>query len=369
MNYFIKRLLFVPITLFCIILINFMFVQFAPGGPVEQMIAKASGNGGDSLAVVSGASSGSAEGQSSSMKTPTVKGNSKYRGAQGLDAEFIAELERQFGFDKPAYLRFWIMIKGYLTFDLGESFYRSEKVTSIIASKLPVSISIGVWSTLLIYLISIPLGIYKAKNNGSLGDNISSFIMIICYAVPAFLFAVFLIVVFCGGNYLNLFPLRGLTSSDFEYLSTWGKVKDYFWHLVLPVSAMTISGIASLTMLTKNSFIEELSKPYVITAKAKGLSEGKVLYGQVFRNAMLIIIAGFPATLISMLFTGSVLIEVIFSLDGIGRLGFESVVSRDYPVIFGTLYIFGLIGLLLNIISDFTYTLIDPRINFERKQV
>ncbi len=361
MNYFLKRLALVPITLFCIVLINFVFVQFAPGGPVEQMIAKISGTSTDATAVISGSGAGAAEMQTS------AETSSKYRGAQGLDPEFIAELEKQFGFDRPAHVRFWTMIKGYLTFDLGESFYRNESVVSIIASKLPVSMSIGIWSTLLIYLIAIPLGIYKAKNNGSLGDNISSFLMIIGYAVPSFLFAVFLIVVFCGGNYLDWFPLRGLTSSNFDELGFWGKVKDYFWHLVLPVTAMAIGGIASLVMLTKNSFIEELTKPYVVTAKAKGLSANKVLYGHVFRNAMLIVIAGFPATLVTMLFTGSVLIEVIFSLDGIGRLGYESIINRDYPIIFGTLYIFGLLGLLLNIISDFTYTLVDPRIDFEKR--
>ncbi len=361
MNYFIKRLLFVPITLFCIILINFAFVQFAPGGPVEQMIAKASGTLTDSTSAISGTGTAAAE----SGNTATT--NSNYRGAQGLDPEFITELEKQFGFDKPAHVRFFQMIKGYLTFDLGQSFYRNENVTSIIASKLPVSISIGVWSTLLIYLIAIPLGVYKAKNNGSLGDNISSFLIIIGYAVPSFLFDVFLIVIFCGGNYLDWFPLRGLVSSNFDTLSFWNKIKDYFWHLALPVTAMAIGGIASLTMLTKNSFIEELVKPYVVTAKAKGLSSARVLYGHAFRNAMLIVIAGFPATLITMLFTGSVLIEVIFSLDGIGRLGFEAIMNRDYPIIFGTLYIFGLLGLLLNIISDFTYTLIDPRIDFEKR--
>ncbi len=361
MNYFLKRIALVPITLFCIILINFVFIQLAPGGPIEQIIAKVSGNTGDATAYISGSGSGAAETQ------VTSETSSAYRGAQGLDPEFIAELEQQFGFDKPAYIRFWNMIKNYATFDLGESFYRNESVTSIITSKLPVSISIGVWSTLLIYLIAIPLGIYKAKNNGSIGDNISSFFIIIGYAVPAFLFAIFLIVIFCGGNYLDWFPLRGLTSDNFDSLSTVDKIKDYFWHLALPVGAMTLGGIASLTMLTKNSFIEELTKPYVITAKAKGLSNRKVLYGHVFRNAMLIIVAGFPATLISMLFTGSVLIEVIFSLDGIGRLGFEAIVNRDYPVIFGTLYIFGLLGLLLNILSDFTYTLIDPRIDFEKR--
>ncbi len=366
MNYFVKRLLLVPVTLFCIILINFIFVQFAPGGPVEQMIAKVSGNAMDATSAISGSGSGAAEVQASSASA-SVDMSSKYRGAQGLDPAFIAELEKQFGFDQPAYVRFLTMIKGYLTFDLGESFYRNETVISIIISKLPVSISIGIWSTLLIYLIAIPLGVYKAKNNGSLGDNVSSFLMIIAYAVPSFLFAVFLIVVFCGGNYLDWFPLRGLTSANFDQLDFWGKVKDYFWHLVLPVTAMAIGGVASLAMLTKNSFIEELTKPYVVTAKAKGLSSNRVLYGHVFRNAMLIVIAGFPATLVSMLFTGSVLIEVIFSLDGIGRLGYEAIISRDYPIIFGTLYIFGLLGLLLNIISDFTYTLVDPRINFEKR--
>ena len=357
MNYFLKRLTLVPVTLFFIILINFIFVQFSPGGPIEQIIARNSGFASDATSAISGSNSADVQ----------VSSSSKYRGAQGMDPAFIAELEQQFGFDKPAYVRFFIMIKNYLVFDLGESFYRNEKVTSIILSKLPVSISLGLWSTLIIYLLSIPLGIYKARKNGSLGDNVTSFFIIIGYAIPPFLFAVFLIVLFCGGSYFDLFPLRGLTSDNFSELSWWGKIKDYFWHLTLPVMAMSIGGLASLTMLTKNSFLEEMSKPYVITAKAKGLSERRALRRHVFRNAMLIVIAGFPATLISMLFTGSVLIEVIFSLDGIGKLGFEAIVNRDYPIIFGTLYIFGLLGLLLNILSDFTYTLIDPRIDFEKR--
>ena len=301
----------------------------------------------------------------SSSGTDTISSNSTYRGAQGLDPEFIKEIEQQFGFDKPPLERFFLMVRNYATLDLGESYFRSQNVVELIIDKLPVSISLGVWSTLIIYLVSIPLGIAKAVRDGSRFDVATSYAVFIGYAIPAFLFSILLIVLFAGGRFLDWFPLRGLTSDNWEDLTLIGKVIDYFWHLALPVTAMVIGGFASLTMLTKNSFLDEINKQYVLTARAKGLSPNRMLYGHVFRNAMLIVIAGFPATLIGMLFTGSVLIEVIFSLDGLGLLGFESIISRDYPVVFGTLFVFSLIGLVLNLINDLAYHAIDPRIEFE----
>ncbi len=362
-RYFLRRLALIPLTLFGIMAVNFLFVQLAPGGPVEQVIAKIQ-NG--SLSATAKIGGGAAEGGMASAQTgkQNYALHSKYRGAQGLDPALIKELEVQFGFDKPLHIRFFTMIKNYLCFDFGKSFYRDTSVIELIKEKMPVSVSLGIWTTLIIYLVSIPLGILKAVRDGSKFDAVSSWVIIIGYAVPAFLFAMMLIVVFCGGQYLNWFPLRGLFSENFDQLTTFGKIKDYFWHLVMPVCAMVAGGFAGLTMLTKNSFMEEISKQYVLTAKAKGLDNTTILYGHVFRNAMLIVLAGFPAVLISMLFTGSVLIEVIFSLDGLGLLGFEAVMTRDYPVIFGTLYIFGLIGLLLNLASDMTYHLVDPRIDF-----
>ncbi len=362
-GYILKRLMLIPVTLFLIISINFIFVQIAPGGPVEQVIAKLEGRNIDASARFSGSGSGIDSSKAS------LSSDSKYKGAQGLDPELIKELEKQFGFDKPVYERFLIMIKDYLCFNLGESYYRNIKVTDLIIEKLPVSLSLGLWSTLLIYLISIPLGIKKAVKEGSKFDILSSWFVIIGYAVPAFLFALVLIIFFCGGKYLDWFPLRGLVSDNWSDLSSIDKIIDYFWHLALPVTSIVIGGFAALTMLTKNSFLDELSKPYVMTSRAKGMNERQVLYGQIFRNAMLIVIAGFPTSLISILFSGSLLIEVIFSLDGIGLLGFESVMNRDYPVMFGTLYIFGLIGLLLNLASDLTYHLVDPRIDFRRNNV
>ena len=363
-QYFLRRLALIPLTLFGIMAVNFLFVQLAPGGPVEQVIAKLQ-DGNTATAKIGGAGAGD-----SGMAGATLshKQNyavaSKYRGAQGLDPALIKELEVQFGFDKPLYERFFSMMKNYLCFDFGKSFYRDTPVTKLIREKMAVSVSLGVWTTLIIYLVSIPLGIFKAVKDGSKWDALSSWAIIVGYAVPAFLFAMMLIVIFCGGRYLNWFPLRGLFSEDWEQFSTIEKIKDYFWHLAMPVCAMVAGGFAGLTMLTKNSFMEEISKQYVLTAKAKGLSSTAVLYGHIFRNAMLIVLAGFPAVLVGMLFTGSVLIEVIFSLDGLGLLGFEAVMTRDYPVIFGTLYIFGLIGLVLNLISDMTYHLVDPRIDF-----
>lgn len=373
-TYIVRRLLLIPLTILGILLVNFAFVQLAPGGPVEQVLAQMQGLNTDMTSRISGSSTGAAE---KSASTPTKKTlgsqqggvpTSRYRGAQGLDPDFIAALEKQFGFDKPAHERFLLMVKNYVIFDLGESFFRNRNVLELIAEKLPVSISLGVWSTLIIYLISIPLGIKKAKEDGSGFDIATSWAIILGYAIPAFLFAVFLIVIFCGGRYFDLFPLRGLTSENWDSLSWPMRILDYFWHLALPVFSLVIGGFASLTMLTKNAFLDELGKQYVITARAKGLSEKRVLYGHVFRNAMLIVIAGFPATLIGMLFTGSVLIEVIFSLDGLGLLGFEAVMNRDYPVMFGSLYIFGLIGLLLNLVSDLTYHLVDPRIDFGKRE-
>ena len=290
----------------------------------------------------------------------------KYQGSQGVPEELIKELEKQFGFDKPAHVRFWKMLKDYAVFDFGKSFYQDKTVGQLIVERMPVSVSLGLWSTLIIYLIAVPLGIRKAVRDGEAFDIWTSFAVIIGSAIPVFLFAVFLIVFFAGGTYLQWFPLRGLTSDNWEQLNLAGKVIDYFHHITLPVLAMVIGGFASLTMLTKNSFLDEINKPYVLTARSKGLSEHQVLYGHVFRNAMLIVIAGFPSLLIKMLFTGSLLIEVIFSLNGLGLLGYEAIMTRDYPVIFGTLYIFALLGLLLKLISDITYSLVDPRINFEK---
>ncbi len=364
-TYLLRRLALIPLTLLGIMAVNFMFIQLAPGGPVEQVIAKLQG-GGSTLGRISGASVSAAETGASAVAVNRSGSalNSKYRGAQGLDPALIAELEKQFGFDKPLHVRFLEMIKNFLRFDFGKSFYRDESVIDLIIEKMPVSVSLGVWTTLLIYLISIPLGIKKAVNDGTPFDAVTSWAVIIGYAVPAFLFAMLLIVLFCGGRYFDWFPLRGLVSENWNELGFWQKIGDYFWHLALPVASMVAGGFAGLTMLTKNSFMDEIKKQYVLTAKAKGLSENAVLYSHVFRNAMLIVAAGFPAVLVGMLFTGSVLIEVIFSLDGIGLLGFESVMTRDYPVIFGTLYIFALIGLVLNLICDLTYRLIDPRIDF-----
>ncbi len=357
-KYILKRLALIPLTLFGIMLINFLFIQLAPGGPIEQMMLKMEGGAVSATARISGAAAAD--------KGTAL--NSKYQGAQGVRDELKKQLEHEFGFDKPLYERFFLMMKKYAVFDFGKSFYQDKKVIDLIKEKMPVSISLGVFSTLLIYLISIPLGIRKALKNGSKFDLWTSWAIVIGYAIPSFLFAVFLIVVFAGGRYLNWFPLRGLVSDNWDKLSSVGKITDYLWHIALPVTALVIGGFASLTMLTKNSFLDEMNKNYCITARAKGLTDSEVLYRHVFRNAMLIVVAGFPAVLVGMLFTGSVLIEVIFSLDGLGLLGFESVMNRDYPVIFGTLYMFALLGLVLNLISDLTYRLIDPRIDFERRQ-
>lgn len=360
--YIVRRLLLIIPTLLLIMLINFMVVQAAPGGPVEQIIANLTGQGADITSRVT--QGGMGENLQSSGASG---GGGKYRGAQGLDPDFILELEKQFGFDKPLHERFFEMLKNYLKFDFGESFYQDRKVVDLVLDKMPVSISLGVWTTLLVYLISIPLGIIKATRDGSRFDIWTSVAIIIGTAIPSFLFAVFLLLIFAGGSYLDWFPLGGLTSENWEELSAFGKVKDYFWHMVLPVSAMTIGGFATLTMLTKNSFLDQINQQYVITARAKGLDERQVMLGHVFRNAMLIVIAGFPAAFIGILFTGSLLIEIIFSLDGLGLLGFEAAFKRDYPVMFGTLFFFSLLGLLMNLVGDVTYTLVDPRIDFERQ--
>ncbi|MBK7983275.1 MAG: microcin C ABC transporter permease YejB [Candidatus Competibacteraceae bacterium] len=364
--YILRRLALIPLTLFGIIAINFAIVQVAPGGPVEQLLAQLKDTAVSATSRVGGGEG--AEAGRGSTGRQGAGSNGAYRGAQGLDPAFVAELNRQFGFDQPAYVRFGRMVLDYLSFDLGRSYFRDREVADLVLDKLPVSISLGVWSTLLIYLISIPLGIVKAVRDGSRFDVLSSAAVIIGYAIPAFLFAILLVIVFAGGRYLDWFPLRGLVSDNWADLSWPARIVDYFWHLTLPVTAMVIGGFASLTMLTKNSFLDEINKQYVMTARAKGLNERQVLYGHVFRNAMLLVIAGFPATLVGMLFTGSLLIEVIFSLDGLGLLGFEAVIKRDYPVMFGTLYVFSLIGLLLNLISDLTYHWVDPRIDFATRE-
>ena len=365
--YILRRVLLMIPTILGIMLISFAIVQFAPGGPIERIIAQVQGTDVDATARIGGGSGGDM-GQSDPGGSGG-EGGSSYRGAQGLDPEFIAELERQFGFDKPAYERFALMLGNYLTFDFGESYFRDVSVISLILEKMPVSISLGLWMTIISYGISIPLGIAKAVRDGSKFDVWTSGVIIVGYAIPGFLFAILLIVLFAGGSFWDIFPLRGLTSDNFESLAWYEKIADYFWHLALPITAMAIGAFATTTLLTKNSFLDEIRKQYVLTARSKGLTERQVLYGHVFRNAMLIIIAGFPGAFISAFFAGSLLIETIFSLDGLGLLGFESIVNRDYPVVFATLYIFSLLGLVVNLISDLTYTWIDPRIDFESRQV
>ncbi|MBV2142190.1 microcin C ABC transporter permease YejB [Falsochrobactrum sp. TDYN1] len=362
--YILRRLLLMIPTILGIMAISFAVVQFAPGGPVERVIAQLSGQGGDALDRLSGG--GSDFGQNS-MDSGSV--NSRYRGAQGLDPQFIAELEKQFGFDKPPLERFGLMLWNYLRFDFGDSYFRDISVIDLIKEKMPVSISLGLWLTLLSYVISIPLGIRKAIKDGSRFDTWTSAVIIVGYAIPSFLFAILLIVLFAGGSFFDWFPLRGITSPDFAQMSFWEKIGDYLWHMALPVTALVLSAFATTTLLTKNSFLEEIRKQYVTTARAKGLTENQVLYRHVFRNAMLIVIAGFPGAFISAFFTGSLLIETIFSLDGLGLLGYQSIINRDYPVVFANLYIFSLIGLLVGLLSDLTYTWIDPRIDFERRDV
>ncbi|TNE41406.1 MAG: microcin C ABC transporter permease YejB [Alphaproteobacteria bacterium] len=366
--YILRRILLMIPTLFGIMVLNFIVIQFAPGGPIEQIIAQIQGTAVGATARIGGSGTGDTGSANASSTSASGGSDSSYRGAQGLDPAFIKELEVQFGFDKPAYERFYIMMKNYLVFDFGTSYFRDEKVINLVLEKLPVSISLGLWTTLLVYLISIPLGIAKAVRDGTRFDVWTSSLVIIGNAIPSFLFAVALIVLFAGGSYYDWFPLRGLTSENWDQLSLIGKVTDYLWHITLPVFAMVIGGFAALTQLTKNSFLDQISQQYVLTARAKGLSERRVLYGHVFRNAMLIVIAGFPSAFVSILFTGSLLIEVIFSLDGLGLLGFESAINRDYPVIFATVYVFSLLGLIMNLVGDITYTLVDPRIDFEARE-
>jgi microcin C transport system permease protein len=391
--YILRRLALVVPTLLGIMLINFLVIQLLPGGPVERVISELTHAAGSATDRFSGGGGDAAHAQSSQA---SGSGESAYRGAQGLDPEFIKDLEKQFGFDKPAHERFLLMLRNYATFDFGESYFRSISVIDLILEKMPVSISLGLWTTLLSYLISIPLGVRKAVRDGSRFDVWTSAAIIVGYAIPGFLFAVLLLVFFAGGSYVQWFPLRGLLSDGLSastcvplhftgwlwgFVPTWTGnaafqpiqcatevIPDYLWHMVLPVAAMSVSGFATLTLLTKNSFLDEIKKQYVLTARAKGLTERRVLYRHVFRNAMLIVVAGFPAAFVSIFFTGSLLIEVIFSLDGLGLLGFEAALNRDYPVFFGTLYIFGLMGLLIGIISDLTYVWIDPRIDFESRE-
>ena len=366
-NYIIRRTFLIIPTLLGIMILNFIIIQSAPGGPVEKFIAQMKGIDTDVTTRIT--HSGGGETAKTGTGGNDISISSKYRGSRGVDPDLIKEIEKLYGFDKPVHIRFFLMMKNYLTFNFGTSYFRDVKVIDLVIQKMPVSISLGIWTTLLVYLISIPLGIKKAVKDGSKFDLASSFAVTIGYAIPGFLFAIFLIILFAGGSFVKIFPLRGLTSEDFQSLSFIGKILDYFWHLVLPITAMVIGGFASLTMFTKNSFLAEISKQYVITARAKGLTENKILYGHVFRNAMLIIIAGFPSAFISILFTGSVLIEVIFSLDGLGLLGFESALNRDYAVMFGTLYVFSLLGLFLRLIGDLTMMFVEPRLDFDSREV
>jgi microcin C transport system permease protein len=367
--YIVRRLLFMIPTILGIMLVSFVVVQFAPGGPVERVIAQLSGRDTGATSRVSGSPGGDLAAR------PTLPGggqgdiNSRYRGAQGLDPAFIKSLEKQFGFDKPAYERFLIMIWNYSRFDFGKSYFRDVSVLELIKEKLPVSISLGIWMTLLSYLISIPLGIRKAVHDGTHFDVWTSSAVIIGYAIPGFLFAILLIILFAGGSFWQIFPLRGLTSDGWSQFPWWQKILDYFWHLTLPIISMGLAAFATMTLLTKNCFLEELRKQYVLTARAKGCSERTVLYGHIFRNAMLLVVAGFPSAFVSAFFAGALLIETIFSLNGLGLLSFESVLNRDYPVVFANIYIFALIGLVVTLISDLTYTLIDPRIDFETREV
>ena len=369
--YIIRRLLLIVPTLLGIMVVNFFVIQAAPGGPVEQLISQITGEGVDITERVTrsgggetdvGAPTSAAAGGESSIA-------SKYRGAQGLDPEFIKEIERLYGFDKPPVERFLMMLGNYIMFDFGESFFRDEQVVDLVIDKMPVSISLGIWTTLLVYLISVPLGIVKAVRDGSRFDIWTSGVVIVGFAIPNFLFAVLLLVVFAGGSYLDWFPLSGLVSGNWSELSWPEKILDYFWHMALPILAMVIGGFAGLTMLTKNSFLDQINQQYVVTARAKGLTERRVLYGHVFRNAMLIVIAGFPSAFIGILFTGALLIEIIFSLDGLGLLGFEAAFNRDFPVMFAALYFFSLLGLLMNLVGDLMYTVVDPRIDFESREV
>jgi len=368
--YIIKRLLLMIPTLLGIMLMTFAVIQFVPGGPIERVIAQIQGTDTDSAGRVSG-NTGSEVGGSQEQAGNLPGGDApvKYRGAQGLDPEFIKQLEREFGFDKPAPERFLLMLKNYLTFNFGNSYFRDRSVVDLMIEKMPVSISLGLWLTLIQYLVSIPLGIRKAVKDGSNFDVWTSGVIIVGYAIPSFIFAIMLIVLFAGGSYYSWFPLRGLTSDDFDQMNWLQKIGDYAWHLVLPLTAMGISGFATMTLLTKNSFLDEIRKQYVTTARAKGLTEHQVLYGHVFRNAMLLVISGFPGAFLGAFFTGSLLIETVFSLDGLGYLTYKAALDRDYPIVFANLYVFTLVGLLIGLISDLTYTWIDPRIDFEKREL
>jgi microcin C transport system permease protein len=367
LKYILKRFLLIFPTIFGVMLINFAIIQSAPGGPVEQAIAKIKGTDQNFNERFTSAGKDFAGGNNTISASHNSSGGVKYLGAQGIDPDVLKKIETLYGFDKPVAERFWIMMKNLINFNFDKSFYKDKDVIELIKEKLPVSISLGLWTTILTYLISIPLGIKKAVKDGSNFDIYSSFIIVVGYAIPSFLFGILLIVLFAGGSFLSIFPLKGLVSSGFEDLPWYKQILDYVWHLILPITAMVISGFASLAMLCKNSFLDEISKQYVITARAKGCSENRVLYGHVFRNAMLIVIAGFPSAFIGILFAGAFLIEVIFSLDGLGLLAFESTISRDYPVIFGSLFIFTLLGLILNLIGDIVYVIVDPRIDFEKR--
>lgn len=353
MGYILKRISLMIPTVFAIMVLNFVIVQFAPGGPVEQMIAKLQGMDSDI--------------SSRTSNTSFSSGSSAYPGSQGLEPELIAEIEKMYGFDKPATERFWLMMRNYMRFDFGHSYFKNSSVIDLIREKLPVSLSLGLWSTLLVYLLSIPLGIRKAIRHGTHFDQWTTGLITIGYAIPSFLFAILLIVLFAGGNYFAWFPLRGLTSDNWQYMPWYQQILDYFWHLVLPILSISVGSFASITLLTKNSFLEEIHKQYVLTARSKGFTEKTVLYGHVFRNAILVICSQMPTILMHMFFTGSFLIEVIFSLDGMGLLGFEAALTRDYPVVFGTLYIFTLMSLVLHLLADLLYMWLDPRIDFRKK--
>ena len=364
--YVLRRLLLMIPTIFGIMLVSFAIVQFVPGGPVERAISQLQGNDQSSTARIGG---GGGQIGAGAMAHGGGDVSSRYRGGQGLDPKFIAELEKQYGFDKPPLERFVKLVKDYSTFNLGTSYFRETSVLELIKEKLPVSISLGLWMTFLSYAISIPLGIRKAVRDGSRFDTWTSAVVIFGYAIPSFLFAILLVVLFCGGSFWQIFPLRGLSSDNFAELSWWHKILDYLWHITLPVAALVLGSFATSTLLTKNSFLDEIKKAYVQTARMKGLSERRVLYGHVFRNAMLIVIAGFPGAFIGAFFTGSILIEQVFSLDGLGYLSYDSLMNRDYPVVLGNLYVFALIGLVVGLITDLTYTWIDPRIDFETREV
>jgi microcin C transport system permease protein len=368
--YLLKRILLMIPTLLGIMLISFTIIQFAPGGPVERVIAQLTGTDPGATARIGGGGGDGLQGGPAAQPGSGSEGSSsRYRGGQGLDPEFIKQLEKQFGFDKPAHERFLLMMKNYLMFDFGRSYFRDINVIELIKEKLPVSISLGVWMMLLTYLISIPLGIRKAVHDGEKFDTWTSGALVVGYAIPGFLIAVLLLILFAGGSFVQWFPSRGLTSDGWAQMSLWGKIVDYFWHLTLPLIALALGAFTTMAFLTKNSFLDEIRKQYVMTARAKGLGERQVLYGHIFRNAMLLIIAGFPGAFIGAFFSGALLIETIFSLDGLGLLSFESIINRDYPVVFATLFIFSLVGLVVNLISDFVYTLVDPRIDFESREV